>query len=226
VIEPKSWKDAGGQGQLHPDESTLSLVIRQTDTVHQQIRDLLQRFRKPVQLNATFRTAVLDNRADELLRQAGIEPPIEPGRAASVLTQGQADRLLKTIGGATHSYPIVLVPTGAETSFRPFAGEKAWPAAVRVLTGQVGGRPYIWLELTGNDPATGQPLREGAMSLSPDFKPLLVEIKSLPAAPEWQSPWGLTRDVHQLLAKTLERKFLLIKPEVEVPEKPREQEVK
>ena len=226
AVEPNSWDESGGPGKVNHNESTLSLVIRQTDSVHQQIRNLLQQLRKPVQLNATFRTAVLDDRDEELLREAGIEPPMEPGRAVSVLTQGQSDRLLKIIGGATHSYPILLVPTGAETSIRPFAGEKAWPAAVRVLTGQVGGRPYIWFELTGNDPATGQPLREGAMSLSPDFKPLLVEIKSLPAAPEWQSPWGLTRDVHQLLAKTLERKFLLIKPEVEVPEKPREQEAK
>jgi hypothetical protein len=46
VVEPDSWEGALGDGKINAAEQTLSLVIRQTPRVHQQIRAVLQELRR------------------------------------------------------------------------------------------------------------------------------------------------------------------------------------
>ena len=46
TIEPDSWSEVGGRGTIRPNETTLSLVIRQTEHVHDQISDLLDQLRR------------------------------------------------------------------------------------------------------------------------------------------------------------------------------------
>jgi general secretion pathway protein D len=53
TIEPESWDEAGGPGSILTFESTLSLVIRQTQKVHDEIRDLLQQLRRLQDLQVT-----------------------------------------------------------------------------------------------------------------------------------------------------------------------------
>jgi general secretion pathway protein D len=53
TIEPESWDEAGGQGHIQANDSTLSLVIRQTQKVHDEIRDLLQQLRRLQDLQVT-----------------------------------------------------------------------------------------------------------------------------------------------------------------------------
>ena len=53
TIEPESWDEAGGPGSMTAFESTLSLVIRQTQKVHDEIRDLLQQLRRLQDLQVT-----------------------------------------------------------------------------------------------------------------------------------------------------------------------------
>ncbi len=53
TIEPESWDEAGGPGSITTFESTLSLVIRQTQKVHDEIRDLLQQLRRLQDLQVT-----------------------------------------------------------------------------------------------------------------------------------------------------------------------------
>jgi hypothetical protein len=99
---------------------------------------------------------------------------------------------------------------------RSFVGKDAWPEAAQGLSGQIGGRAYIWFELTGTDPETGQPLRTGAMSLAPDFKPVLVAVKTAPATkPAQKWPFGPSHTVDDWAKAPPARKFLLIRPEVE-----------
>lgn len=113
--------------------------------------------------------------------------------------------------------------SGRFTLIRPFPGENVWPESVQAISRQVGGRAYLWFELTGNDPTTGQPYREGAMSLSPDFRPVLIPLKTARAANESQEwPLGPTHIVDDW-AKTPKRRFLLIMPEVEISETWKEQ---
>jgi type II secretory pathway component GspD/PulD (secretin) len=53
TIEPESWDETGGPGSMTSFESTLSLVIRQTQKVHDEIRDLLQQLRRLQDLQVT-----------------------------------------------------------------------------------------------------------------------------------------------------------------------------
>ncbi|MBA3315419.1 MAG: M48 family metalloprotease [Planctomycetota bacterium] len=46
TIEPGSWETVGGNGVIRANESTLSLVVRQTRQVHDQILDLLDHLRR------------------------------------------------------------------------------------------------------------------------------------------------------------------------------------
>lgn len=46
TIEPNSWSEVGGKGAIKFDEQTLSLVIHQSQQVHDQIKDLLGQLRR------------------------------------------------------------------------------------------------------------------------------------------------------------------------------------
>ncbi len=47
TVEPTSWDGVGGPGKIEPFESRSSLVITQTQPVHEQIADLLDELRQP-----------------------------------------------------------------------------------------------------------------------------------------------------------------------------------
>jgi general secretion pathway protein D len=53
TIEPESWDEAGGPGSMTQYEPTLSLVVRQTQRVHDEIKDLLQQLRRLQDLQVT-----------------------------------------------------------------------------------------------------------------------------------------------------------------------------
>jgi len=189
-------------------------VIRQTTPIHDQVRNLLQQLRKSQQFKYTLRGTLIDDAGRDLLKAAGIEQPIEPGQTAT-LPKEQFERLLKLGAGSSRMFPKTSAALGQETSMRSFAGAHAWPESVQVLSGQIGSRAYVWIELTGTDPETEQPLRAGAMSLAPDFKPLLIRLKtprSQIKQKEW--PWGPSRTVDEM-TKVPERRYLLIRPEID-----------
>ena len=53
TVAPESWETNSGQGVLRPNETTLSLVVRQTLQVHEEIGDLLQQLRRLQDLQVT-----------------------------------------------------------------------------------------------------------------------------------------------------------------------------
>ncbi|MCP4506652.1 MAG: hypothetical protein GY826_09700, partial [Fuerstiella sp.] len=53
TVDPGTWDLDGGAGRAEGDENTLSLVIRQTPAVHDQIVDLLGQLRKLQDLQVT-----------------------------------------------------------------------------------------------------------------------------------------------------------------------------
>lgn len=54
VVEPDSWKKAGGKGTVEFDPREKSLVVHQTRDVHEQIEDLLHGMRKLSDLTVVF----------------------------------------------------------------------------------------------------------------------------------------------------------------------------
>ena len=54
TISPDTWEQAGGQATVQNFETTLSLVIRQTQKVHEEIADLLSQLRRLQDLQVTI----------------------------------------------------------------------------------------------------------------------------------------------------------------------------
>ncbi|MGI6418578.1 MAG: hypothetical protein ACOX1P_23265 [Thermoguttaceae bacterium] len=54
TIQPETWEDVGGPGSVAPFETNLSLVIRQTEEVHEEIVDLLEQLRRMQDLQVTI----------------------------------------------------------------------------------------------------------------------------------------------------------------------------
>ncbi len=64
TVQPDSWEDLSGPGSMMPYRTTLSLVIRQTQAVHEEIADLLGQLRRLQDLQVTIECrfiTVLDN---------------------------------------------------------------------------------------------------------------------------------------------------------------------
>ncbi|MFI4875110.1 MAG: hypothetical protein ACIALR_07225 [Blastopirellula sp. JB062] len=54
TIEPESWEELGGPGAVSPFETNLSLVVSQTQEVHDKIADLLEQLRRLQDLQVTI----------------------------------------------------------------------------------------------------------------------------------------------------------------------------
>ena len=54
TVEPTTWDEVGGPGSISPFETNLSLVISQTEDVHDKIRDLLEQLRRLQDLQVTI----------------------------------------------------------------------------------------------------------------------------------------------------------------------------
>jgi general secretion pathway protein D len=73
TIQPETWREAGGtQGEVKAHESTLSLVITQTQAVHEQIEDLLTQLRQLQDLQVTIEVRFIRLR-DDFYEQIGID---------------------------------------------------------------------------------------------------------------------------------------------------------
>jgi general secretion pathway protein D len=72
TIEPDSWDVFAGQATITQHESTLSLVIRQTQRVHQEIADLLTQLRRLQDLQVTIEVRFITV-SDRFFERIGID---------------------------------------------------------------------------------------------------------------------------------------------------------
>jgi general secretion pathway protein D len=72
TIQPGSWAEVGGQGSITHYDTTLSLVIRQTQKVHDEIRDLLEQLRRLQDLQVTVEVRFVTV-ADRFFEQIGVD---------------------------------------------------------------------------------------------------------------------------------------------------------
>lgn len=72
VVEPDSWTEVGGHGSIKSNETTLSLVIRQTQQVHQEIIDLLEQLRRLQDLQITIEVRLI-NVSDRFFERIGVD---------------------------------------------------------------------------------------------------------------------------------------------------------
>ncbi|MFV0444237.1 MAG: hypothetical protein ACK5Q5_11770 [Planctomycetaceae bacterium] len=72
TIEPESWDEFGGQATIAEHGGTLSLVIRQTQRVHQEIADLLEQLRRLQDLQVTIEVRFITV-SDSFFERIGID---------------------------------------------------------------------------------------------------------------------------------------------------------
>ena len=69
---PESWQEMAGSGHIKGNETTLSLVIRQTQKVHDEIRDLLEQLRRLQDLQVTIEVRFVTV-SDNFFERVGID---------------------------------------------------------------------------------------------------------------------------------------------------------
>ena len=72
TIAPNSWEEVGGPGAIQEFEGTLSLVVSQTQDVHDQIADLLEQLRKLQDLQVTIEVRFI-TLSDDFFERIGID---------------------------------------------------------------------------------------------------------------------------------------------------------
>lgn len=71
-ISPTSWNENGGAGTIEPSPANLSIVVSQTQEVHDQIADLLEQLRKLQDLQVTIEVRFITLR-DNFFERIGVD---------------------------------------------------------------------------------------------------------------------------------------------------------
>uniref|UniRef100_A0A7C4QX10 Type II/III secretion system secretin-like domain-containing protein n=1 Tax=Schlesneria paludicola TaxID=360056 RepID=A0A7C4QX10_9PLAN len=72
TVAPDSWQEVGGNGSIRHYETTLSLVVRQTQKVHEEIADLLTQLRRLQDLQVTIEVRIVTV-TDQFFERIGID---------------------------------------------------------------------------------------------------------------------------------------------------------
>jgi general secretion pathway protein D len=72
TIAPQSWQEVGGPGAISGYENNLSLVVSQTQEVHEQIADLLEQLRRLQDLQVTIEVRFI-TLADNFFERIGVD---------------------------------------------------------------------------------------------------------------------------------------------------------
>ena len=72
TIAPNSWDTVGGPGSVAPFETNLTLVVSQTQEVHEQIADLLQQLRRLQDLQVTIEVRFI-TLTDNFFERIGVD---------------------------------------------------------------------------------------------------------------------------------------------------------
>ncbi len=96
TITPTSWDNAGGAGSIAPFETNLTLVVSQTQEVHEQIADLLNQLRRLQDLQVTIEVRFITLN-DNFFERIGVNFnfDIPSGGGTQLIFNGQP-----TVGGS------------------------------------------------------------------------------------------------------------------------------
>ncbi|MBL8829363.1 MAG: hypothetical protein JNM18_20430, partial [Planctomycetaceae bacterium] len=72
TIAPTTWSDVGGAGAIRPFPTNLSLVVSQTQQVHEEIADLLEQLRRLQDLQVTIEVRFI-SLSDNFFEQMGVD---------------------------------------------------------------------------------------------------------------------------------------------------------
>ncbi len=205
TVEPTSWEGAGGNGKIEHDPKNLSLAIRQTQPVHEQIRNLLHELRDPQHLSVTFHATVLGDDPSELPESTDV--PVQPSVQGGITAHADSLRNGRK-RGAIRELPPVTVAFGKEATLSTEQRTNVWPSAVRLRVGQLSGTPQVWFDFLG-DQSGSLSQQTKQERLLPDLRPVTIVMKVAP------DPTGL-ESLPGLLGQPPQYRFLRVVPVLNV----------
>jgi general secretion pathway protein D len=134
TVAADSWDVVGGQGAIRPFETNLSLVVRQTQEVHEEIADLLEQLRRLQDLQVTIEVRFITLN-DTFFERIGVD----------------FDFNIQT--GVNEPLNMTAVPTSSNGS--------ASPESLGLVATQGGRSQTIGLDNTGNPGVALSPNRTG-----------------------------------------------------------------
>jgi general secretion pathway protein D len=116
TIATATWSELGGPGTIEGFDTTLSLVVSQTQEVHEQIADLLTQLRRLQDLQVTIEVRFI-TLTDEFFERIGFDFDANLGTHTNAASFPFTDTGGTTFGGnVTPSAVIGLDPTGVPTT--------------------------------------------------------------------------------------------------------------
>lgn len=206
TVEPDSWSEVGGVGRIVANETTLSLVVRQTKEVHEEISDLLQQLRRLQDIQVTLRLESLtvpeglqtDGTIDLQFKPLGDSKTHRFAR----LTADQAKRLRN--GSEIKPAPKITLLNGQYCEL-VLARQPGQPTRLMLRPVVSGDRRFVRLSL-GTSDADSENTRD---------RP----IAALPAIPSGES---VLVKLPGATNRSNDHRFLLIQPQVIIAEEEQE----
>ncbi len=97
TIQPDSWQESGGRGQIQAFPTNLSLVISQNQDVHRQVAELLQQVRGLQQVQTELEIAEVDV-PQAVLERLGLD-----GKLVAALSESERQLLLREAADDPHA---------------------------------------------------------------------------------------------------------------------------
>ena len=107
TVDPDTWEELGGSGTLSGFPTNLSLVVSQTQEVHEKIADLLAQLRRLQDLQVTIEVRFITLN-DDFFERIGVDFDFEVDDNTG-LTANEADRLTGSQGNFDDSGPSVTI---------------------------------------------------------------------------------------------------------------------
>ena len=112
TIEPDSWEEVGGPGAIDGFPGNLSLVVSQTQDVHERIIDLLEQLRRLQDLQVTIEVRFITLN-DDFFERIGVDFDFNINSGGPYNTIGEVEEAQRN--GITPNVVIGLDPTGTPT---------------------------------------------------------------------------------------------------------------
>jgi type II secretory pathway component GspD/PulD (secretin) len=168
TVAPDTWDAAGGPGSMAPFENNLSLVVRQTAEVHEQLADLLEQLRRLQDVQVQIEMHIL-RLSPEAFKKANLE--LEDGLL--ILGKEQADQRAALLTLAEQDQRLQFPRV---TLFNGQAGEMDSSPRLLFRPVVIRDRRAVRLSLTVGAESALDALMSVRSALVPDGGTLVLEI--------------------------------------------------
>ena len=188
---PAAWADGGGNGAIRPFDTNLSLVVSQTQEVHEEIADLLEQLRRLQDLQVTIEVRFI-TLADYFFERIGVD----------------FDFNIQT--GVNQPLNMTAIPTASNGSQNPFAdGLSARPGGRSQTIGLDNtGQPGVALGPSAITGTSGLPQRANSFFSIP-FRQSSFNAAVVPSLPGLPNPASSAADFGFAILSDIEAYFLI-----------------